>query len=102
MDNLYKTFGTRNFFAIFSPSMRNLPFNGIEWSYQSRDMGFNEKGLMSEQQARSMQALEASTQEDIEERLDRSSDDIELSDLSGTRKSRHDTSLDFLGEEIEI
>jgi hypothetical protein len=32
-DNLYKTFGTQSFFQIFSPSLRNLPFNGIEWSY---------------------------------------------------------------------
>jgi len=32
-DNLYKTFGTKSVFAMFSPSMRNLPFNGVEWSY---------------------------------------------------------------------
>jgi len=43
-DNLYKTFGTQNLFAIFSPSLRNVPFSGIEWSYQMRDLGFNEKG----------------------------------------------------------
>ena len=49
-DNLYKTFGTDNFFAVFSPSLRNVPFSGIEWSYQMRDLGFNERG---EQQMRS-------------------------------------------------
>ncbi len=43
-DNLYKTFGTYNMFAIFSPSLRNVPFTGIEWSYQMRDLGFNERG----------------------------------------------------------
>ena len=36
-DNLYKTFGTQSLFAIFSPSLRNVPFSGIEWSYQMRD-----------------------------------------------------------------
>ena len=37
-------FGTYNPFAILSPSLRNVPFTGIEWSYQLRDLGFNEKG----------------------------------------------------------
>jgi len=32
-DNLYKVFGTYNPFAILSPSLRNVPFSGIEWSY---------------------------------------------------------------------
>lgn len=43
-DNLYKTFGTQNLIAIFSPSLRNVPFSGVEWSYQMKDLGFNEKG----------------------------------------------------------
>jgi hypothetical protein len=30
--------------AIFSPSLRNIPFSGVEWSYQMRDLGFNERG----------------------------------------------------------
>lgn len=30
--------------AIFSPSMRNVPFSGIEWSYQMKDLGYDEKG----------------------------------------------------------
>ena len=32
---------------ILSPSFRNVPFNGIEWSYQLKDLGFNEKGELS-------------------------------------------------------
>ncbi len=36
-DNMYKTFGTHSFIAMFSPSMRNLPFSGVEWSYQAKD-----------------------------------------------------------------
>jgi hypothetical protein len=43
---LYKTFGTLNPIAIFSPSLRNVPFSGIEWSYQMKDLGFNEKGVL--------------------------------------------------------
>ena len=43
-DNLYKTFGTQNLIAIFSPSLRNVPFSGVEWSYQMKDLGFNERG----------------------------------------------------------
>jgi hypothetical protein len=41
--------------------------------------------------------------EDIEERLDRSTDEIELSEISVKNRSHHnDTSLDFLEDEIEI
>lgn len=43
-DNLYRVFGTYNPFAILSPSLRNVPFTGIEWSYQLKDLGYNEKG----------------------------------------------------------
>jgi len=43
-DNLYRIFGTSNPIAMLSPSLRNLPFQGIEWSYQMRDLGFNERG----------------------------------------------------------
>lgn len=33
-DNMYRVFGTQTLFAIFSPSLRNTPFSGIEWSFQ--------------------------------------------------------------------
>lgn len=26
--------------------MRSLPFSGVEWSYQMRDLGFNERGIL--------------------------------------------------------
>mmetsp|Transcript_25376 Transcript_25376/g.28159 ORF Transcript_25376/g.28159 Transcript_25376/m.28159 type:complete len:154 (+) Transcript_25376:81-542(+) len=35
-DNLYVTFGTRNFFAIFLPSLRSLPLSGLEFSAQRK------------------------------------------------------------------
>lgn len=43
---MYKVFGTQSLIAIFSPSLRNVPFSGIEWSYQMKDMGYNEKGIL--------------------------------------------------------
>ena len=43
-DNLYKIFGTNSLIAILSPSLRNVPFTGIEWSFQAKDMGLNERG----------------------------------------------------------
>ncbi len=33
---------------MLSPSLRNIPFTGIEWSYQMKDLGFNEKGELHE------------------------------------------------------
>jgi len=29
---------------MLSPSLRNIPFSGVEWTYQMRDLGFNDKG----------------------------------------------------------
>lgn len=37
-------FGTYTLISVLSPSLRNVPFTGIEWSYQMKDMGFNERG----------------------------------------------------------
>lgn len=33
-DNMFKTFGTRNFFCLFLPSIRDLPFFGHEWTIE--------------------------------------------------------------------
>jgi hypothetical protein len=32
-DNLYRIFGTYSLIQMLSPSLRNIPFSGIEWSY---------------------------------------------------------------------
>ncbi len=45
--NLYRIFGTQSFVQALSPSLRSLPFSGIEWSFLMKDMGFNEKGEKS-------------------------------------------------------
>ena len=43
-DNLFKVFGTKSYFALLSPSLRYGPFTGLEWSFQMKDVGFNEYG----------------------------------------------------------
>ena len=44
-DNLYRVFGTHKFFRILSPSFRNVPFTGLEWSFKYQDEGFDCFGL---------------------------------------------------------
>jgi hypothetical protein len=46
-DNFFKIFGTKSFFGMLSPSLRYNAFNGIEWSFQMKDLGFNEFGEVS-------------------------------------------------------
>ena len=43
-DNLFKIFGTLNFIRMFSASLRLNSFSGIEWSFQMKELGFNEYG----------------------------------------------------------
>ena len=40
-DNLFRVFGTHKFFRILSPSLRNVPFTGLEWSFWFRDSGYD-------------------------------------------------------------
>ena len=44
-DNLYRIFGTHKFFRIFSPSFRNVPFTGLEWSFRFKDEGYDCDGF---------------------------------------------------------
>lgn len=43
-DNLYRVFGTFKFLRILSPSLRNVPFTGLEWSYYFKDEGYDCNG----------------------------------------------------------
>ena len=36
-DNVYKTFGTKSLFMMVMPSLRPLPFRGLEWSFERLD-----------------------------------------------------------------
>ena len=33
---------------MLSPSLRNCAFTGLEWSFEMRDLGFNERGSVIE------------------------------------------------------
>ena len=43
-DNLYRVFGTHKMFRILSPSLRNVPFTGLEWSFMMKDDGYDCNG----------------------------------------------------------
>lgn len=41
-DNLFLLFGTHKIVRMLSPSLRNVPLNGIEWSFIQRLRGYDE------------------------------------------------------------
>ena len=43
-DNLFQIFGTHNMFRVLSPSLRNVPFTGLEWSFWFKDSGYDANG----------------------------------------------------------
>lgn len=45
-DNLFVIFGTHKIFRILSPSMRALPLSGLEFSFQMKQEGYNEEGII--------------------------------------------------------
>lgn len=47
-DNLFRIFGTHNLLRILSPSLRNVPFTGLEWSFMLQDDGFDSTGARFE------------------------------------------------------
>ena len=95
-DNMYRVFGTQSFLAIFSPSLRNVPFSGIEWSYHMKDLGFNEKGVL----IREVIEEGRDEEEDSSQLQLHDEDDCEVTSTSkGQLKNRSqvaDSSLDFL------
>jgi len=46
-DNLYRVFGTHELLKILSPSLRNVPFTGLEWSFYLKDSGFDCNGKLA-------------------------------------------------------
>lgn len=44
-DNLYRVFGTYKIFRVLSPSFRNVPFTGLEWSFKFKDEGYDCEGF---------------------------------------------------------
>lgn len=45
-DNLFIIFGTHKFIRILSPSMRSLPLSGLEFSFQQKEAGYDENGVI--------------------------------------------------------
>jgi hypothetical protein len=43
-DNLFEIFGTNKLIRVLSPSLRNVPFTGIEWAFLMQDLGFDQTG----------------------------------------------------------
>jgi len=44
-DNIFRVFGTCNLVRVLSPSFRNVPFTGLEWSFWFKDSGYDANGL---------------------------------------------------------
>lgn len=44
-DNVFRIFGTYSVIRMLSPSLRSIPFTGLEWSFQLKDEGYDENGL---------------------------------------------------------
>jgi hypothetical protein len=43
---LFLFFGTNKYFRVLSPSLRNVPFTGLEWSFLMRDLvGYSNTGM---------------------------------------------------------
>jgi hypothetical protein len=86
-DNLYKVFGTYSLFSVLSPSLRNVPFTGIEWSYQLKDQGYGDN-------------------HDVEGKLVLDAqEELEMSQISSRKvgdSSQTDNTLDSIDSQIEL
>ena len=106
-DNLYKVFGTQSTVAILSPSLRAMPFSGVEWTYKARDLGFKEEIESDEEdglhKTNSPDAASPSFDNEIH-------GDIELTELDGSsgkvvhqvKGSATSSSLDSIMEDNDI
>jgi hypothetical protein len=99
-DNLYKVFGTQSTIAILSPSLRGMPFSGVEWTYQARDLGFKEEIESDEEDGlhKTEMSIESGGVQD----------DIELTELNSSKVvhqvkgSAASSSLDSIMEDNDI
>ena len=84
-DNLYRIFGTHKFIRIFSPSFRNVPFTGLEWSFRFKDEGYDCDGIkldLSPRRGASLNPGRPDTEDDEDE------DDIEMITLSSLTEDK--------------
>ncbi len=103
-DNLYKVFGTQSVIAILSPSLRGMPFSGVEWTYQARDLGFKEE-IESDEEAENLSTKVNNLQE-LEMSELGSSSSISSSDghkkVHQVKGSAVSSSLDSIMEDNDI
>lgn len=101
-DNLFRVFGTHSFFSILSPSLRAMPFSGVEWTFQARDLGFMEEIESDEDEE--IMGHKKQIEED-EYRVELEMSDLGSSGLTKVNQSHHhrvDSSLDSIMEDSEI
>ena len=48
-------------FRILSPSLRNVPFTGLEWSFKYMDEGYNYDGMLIENEPDEEKLVSAGT-----------------------------------------
>ena len=83
-DNLYRIFGTHKFFRIFSPSFRNVPFTGLEWSFRYKDEGYDCDGLLigsMDEELAEIRSRRATAE--FEAEAAESEDEVEMITISG-------------------
>lgn len=56
-DNIYRVFGTYNLIRVLSPSFRNVPFTGLEWSFWFKDSGFDANGVAFPETERDLEKM---------------------------------------------
>ena len=69
-DNVYKVFGTNKILRLFSPSFRNVPFTGLEWSFKMKDEGYGCDGYKLERGEEdcggNIESYESSEEDEVE------------------------------------
>jgi hypothetical protein len=102
-DNLFRVFGTHSFIGILSPSLRAMPFSGVEWTFQARDLGFMEE-IDSDEEHEEAPVKQSNPEDDYRVELEMS----DLSTLTRVNQTHHnysgkeDSSLDSILEDNEI
>lgn len=66
-DNLFMTFGTQKIGRMFSPSLRAIPLNGLEWSFLLHERGIPEDGDIPYNYEREMTELRRKEEADEEQ-----------------------------------
>lgn len=79
-------------FRIFSPSFRNVPFTGLEWSFKFRDEGFDCEGYKLNHDSESRRVRRGSSlNPDGEGEEDEDIEMITISSLTEDQESKNNT-----------